>query len=70
MKLNERPRPSLSGSAITVTEQLARKCYLGRIGKMSCADIRFPIGSTTLSVFQSLESTNKPSPSQWKAPRT
>ncbi|KAH3716598.1 hypothetical protein DPMN_059322 [Dreissena polymorpha] len=54
------PRPSLSltGSAVTVTEQAT-----------SGVDLRLPIGSSTMAVFQSLEPANKPSPSPWKAPK-
>ncbi|KAH3711357.1 hypothetical protein DPMN_070862 [Dreissena polymorpha] len=54
------PRPSLSltGSAVTVTEQATSR-----------VDLRLPIGSSTMAVFQSLEPPNKPSPSPWKAPK-
>jgi len=67
------PRPSLSptGSAVTVTEQVARRREPGRISKAtSRVDLRLPIGSSTMAVFQSLEPANKPSPSPWKAPRS
>jgi len=66
------PRPSLSptGSAVTVTEQVARRREPGRISKAtSRVDLRLPIGSSTMAVFQSLEPANKPSPSPWKAPK-
>jgi hypothetical protein len=67
------PRPSVSptGSAVTVTEQVARIQEPGRISKAtSRVDLRLPIGSSTMAVFQSLEPANKPSPSPWKAPRS
>jgi len=57
------PRPSLSptGSAVTVTEQVARRREPGRISKAtSRVDLRLPIGSSTMAVFQSLEPANKP----------
>ncbi|KAH3831263.1 hypothetical protein DPMN_104525 [Dreissena polymorpha] len=62
------PSLSLTGSAVTVTEQLARRREPGRISKAtSRVDLRLPIGSSTMAVFQSLEPANKPSPSPWKA---
>ncbi|KAH3854018.1 hypothetical protein DPMN_096557 [Dreissena polymorpha] len=66
------PRPSMSAtsSAISITEQLARKHDPNRISKAtSHVDFRLPFGSTTMSVFQSLEPSNKPSPSPWKVPK-
>ncbi|KAH3776518.1 hypothetical protein DPMN_177946 [Dreissena polymorpha] len=66
------PRSSLSltGSAVTVTEQVARRQEPGRISKAtSRVDLCLPIGSSTMAVFQSLEPANKPSPSPWKAPK-
>ncbi|KAH3829819.1 hypothetical protein DPMN_103048 [Dreissena polymorpha] len=66
------PHPSLSltGSEVTVTEQVARRREPGRISKAtSRVDLRLPIGSSTMAVFQSLEPANKPSPSPWKAPK-
>ncbi|KAH3877035.1 hypothetical protein DPMN_000889 [Dreissena polymorpha] len=65
------PRPSMSATsyAISVTEQLARKHDPDRVSKAtSRVDLRLPIGSTTVSVFQSLEPSNKP-PSPWKVPK-
>ncbi|KAH3696467.1 hypothetical protein DPMN_083932 [Dreissena polymorpha] len=65
-------RPSLSatGSAVTVTERVVRRREPDRISKAtSRVDLRLPIGSTTMSVSESLESTNNPSPSPWKAPK-
>ncbi|KAH3782045.1 hypothetical protein DPMN_159956 [Dreissena polymorpha] len=65
-----RPSLSLTGSAVTVTEQVARRRESGRISKAtSRVDLRLPIGSSTMAVFQSLEPSNKPSPSPWKAPK-
>ncbi|KAH3853999.1 hypothetical protein DPMN_096538 [Dreissena polymorpha] len=66
------PRPSMSAtsSAISIREQLARKHDPNRISKAtSHVDLHLPIGSTTMSVFQSLEPSNKPSPSPWKVPK-
>ncbi|KAH3887751.1 hypothetical protein DPMN_011770 [Dreissena polymorpha] len=66
------PRPSLSltGSAVTITEQVAHRREPSRISKAtSRVDLRLPIGSSTMAVFQSLEPANKPSPSPWKAPK-
>ncbi|KAH3886090.1 hypothetical protein DPMN_010091 [Dreissena polymorpha] len=66
------PRPSLSltGSAVTVTEQEARRREPRRISKAtSRVVLRLPIGSSTMAVFQSLEPANKPSLSPWKAPK-
>ncbi|KAH3812719.1 hypothetical protein DPMN_141157 [Dreissena polymorpha] len=60
---------SLTGSAVTVTEQVARRREPGTISKAtSRVDLRLPIGSSTMAVFQSLEPANKPSPYSWKAP--
>ncbi|KAH3697122.1 hypothetical protein DPMN_084609 [Dreissena polymorpha] len=61
---------SLTGSAVTVTEQVARRREPGRISKAtSRVDLPLPIGSSTIAVFQSLEPANKPSPYPWKGPK-
>ena len=68
--LNEElcPRPIQSvGQAITVTEKVARRREPDRIGRAAArADLRLPVGSTTSSVFESLETVNKPSNLPWK----
>ncbi|KAH3786399.1 hypothetical protein DPMN_164506 [Dreissena polymorpha] len=47
---------SATGSAVTVTEQLAPKREIGRISKATFrVDLRLPSGSATMNVFQSLK---------------
>ncbi|KAH3817177.1 hypothetical protein DPMN_118707 [Dreissena polymorpha] len=69
------PRPAelSSNATISVTEQLFRTFDPNRVIKSTARpDPRLPIGSTVLSVLQSLESANKTIPKQgetWKIPK-
>ncbi|KAH3863862.1 hypothetical protein DPMN_026865 [Dreissena polymorpha] len=69
------PRPAelSSNATISVTEQLFRTFNPNRVCKLKARhDPRLPIGSTVLSVLQSLESANKTIPKRgetWKIPK-
>ncbi len=69
------PRPAelSSNATISVTEQLFRTFDPNRVIKSTARpDPRLPIGSTVLSVLQSLESANKTIPKRgetWKIPK-
>ncbi|KAH3702839.1 hypothetical protein DPMN_077865 [Dreissena polymorpha] len=68
-----RPVEVSTNSTISVTEQLVRTFDPNRVTKASSrVDIRLPIGSSVLSVFQSLESVNKTILKRveiWKVPK-
>ena len=65
-----RPTQSIIGSAVTVTEKVARRREPDRVGRATGrVDLRFPIGSTITSAFDTMEAANKPSNQPWKAPK-
>ncbi|KAH3891260.1 hypothetical protein DPMN_015353 [Dreissena polymorpha] len=72
-ELCPRPVETSSNSTISITEQLVRTFDPTMVTKArSRLDTRLPIGTTVLSVFQSLESVNKTIPKRgdmWKVPK-
>ena len=56
------PTQSIIGSAVTVTEKVARRREPDRVGRaMGRVDLHLPIGSTIKSTFDTVEVANKPS---------
>ena len=65
-----RPTQSIIGSAVTVTEKVARRREPDRVGRNTgWVDLSLPIGSTITSAFDTVEAANKPSNLPWKAPK-